>query len=270
MPVNSDQIRKNSDSLVDGGSESAYVTIANDAIIPARMGWKPHVETIAANAFTFLANVSTYTLVTNASLDSHVEKHATLWRNGIQYGEGNKVAAPPASAGQWSVEAGKLSIYGDVTTPVVDEYELKYPTETAGSGSTEGDFTRSHLLTREGTASTFELTIGGGAPSGTSNRMVLEDDTSKMYEILVSARRTDAGDESASYKFLVQLDRQTGAISTALVGTPVKYIVSEDDVACDCAVSANTTDGAVKIEFTAPAGKTYKANAYARVVTAAN
>lgn len=265
--VNSVQVRKNSDSLVDGGSESAYITIANDAITPTRMGWKTRVVGIPAASFSYAASVSTYSLPENASLDSHVEDMASVWRNGVQLDDNNRVASSPSSTGEWSIEAGTLSIYGDVTTPVVDYYEIKYPVQTAGSGATEGDFTRQYVLTREGTASTFELTIGGAAPSGTSNRVLMEDDSAKLFEVYVSAVRTDAQDEACSYIIKAQLYRGTGAATTEVVNQ-IKEIISEDDTDCDLVVSANTTDGALKIEFTAPSGKTYQANAWVREVKA--
>lgn len=95
----------------------------------------------------------------------------------------------------------------------------------------------------------------GNYASGT---MALPNDTSWAVEILVVARRTDADGETAAYKILGAIDRQTNAASTALVGTPSYTVIAEDDADWDVAISADTTNGALVITVTGEADKTIR------------
>ena len=72
------------------------------------------------------------------------------------------------------------------------------------------------------------------------------------------ARRTDADNESAGYKFEGVIDRNTNAASTALVGAVTKTVLAEDTVAWDCDVTADTTNGALSITVTGEAAKSIK------------
>lgn len=103
------------------------------------------------------------------------------------------------------------------------------------------------------------LTIGGGIPAGvvitTSNRIILEDDTSYMFEIFVSARRVGVANESAGYRFLGVIDRQVGAGTTALVGA-VSKVVFEDIAAWDADVVADAANGALQVQVTGVATQT--------------
>ena len=62
--------------------------------------------------------------------------------------------------------------------------------------------------------------------------MVLANDSTWKFKVDLVARRTDADDESAAYRFEGCIDRNANAASTRIVGSNVvKNVVAEDTVA---------------------------------------
>ena len=88
--------------------------------------------------------------------------------------------------------------------------------------------------------------------------MVLPNDSSWAFKILVVARRTDANDESAMYHFLGGIDRNASAATTATVGNVSKTVIAEDTAQWDCDVDADTTNGSLRIQVTGQAAKTIR------------
>jgi hypothetical protein len=115
-------------------------------------------------------------------------------------------------------------------------------------------------------ATVTELTLDGSAPSGASNVIAVANDSTSLFEIMIAARRTDADNESAGYKFSVVIDRNANAASTAIIGGDMKIVFAEDTTAWDAQVDANTVDGALKVSVTGQAGKTIKWIAFVREV----
>lgn len=109
-----------------------------------------------------------------------------------------------------------------------------------------------------------------GAPTemttGTSGQLVIPDNSTWTFSILIVARRTDADNESAGYKVEGVIDRNGNAASTALVGSVTKTVLAEDNAAWDVTVTADTTNGALKIEVTGEPGKTINWVAFVRTV----
>lgn len=114
------------------------------------------------------------------------------------------------------------------------------------------------VLRTSTTTDAVTVLTSDGAASGTTNQVVLPNDSTFSFSILVVARRTDVDNESAGYKFEGVIDRNTGAATTAIVGTVAKTVLAEDSTAWDCNVSADTTNGGLKIEVTGEAGKTIR------------
>jgi len=94
------------------------------------------------------------------------------------------------------------------------------------------------------------LTVNGGG----SRRLELPDDSTWAFEALITARRTDANDESAAYRIFGCIDRNTGVATTALVGSLVEDII-EDTAAWDVDINADTTNGALRVQVTGEAAK---------------
>ncbi len=130
---------------------------------------------------------------------------------------------------------------------------------SSGRFAAAGDAQYGRMVLRKHTtdATATVLTADTLTP-GSTNQVILPDDSTYAFSILVVARRTDANDESAGYKFEGVIDRNSGAATTAIVGTVAKTVLAEDTVAWDCNVSADTTNGGLKIEVTGEAGKTIR------------
>ena len=105
------------------------------------------------------------------------------------------------------------------------------------------------------TATQTELFTDG---TGGSGRITLPDDTTWFFEVSVVARRTDADDESAAYKFEGAIDRNVGAATTSLIGTAATTVIAEDSPAWDVVVDADTTNGSIRVLVTGEAGKTIR------------
>jgi hypothetical protein len=101
---------------------------------------------------------------------------------------------------------------------------------------------------------------------GSSLQMVLANDSTWHFDISVVARRTDADNESAGYRFSGVIDRNTNAASTALVGTVTATTDAEDNVGWDAAVTADTGTGALVITVTGEVSKTIRWVAFVRTV----
>jgi hypothetical protein len=117
-------------------------------------------------------------------------------------------------------------------------------------------------------ATPIEMTVDGAVASGavitTANRYILEDDTTYMFDIRLAARRTDVDNESAGYKISVLADRNAG--TTALVGSEIKTIQSEDTPAWDVAVDVDAANNSLRVTVTGEALKTIRWVAFWRIV----
>lgn len=123
----------------------------------------------------------------------------------------------------------------------------------AGFFAANGDAQRSEFVLRKSTTNGTQTEL---FLDGSSNRMTIANDTTWAFYILISARRTDANDESAAYEFKGCIDRNASAGTTAIVGTVTKTVLAEDTVAWDVDVNADATNGALRIQVTGEAAKT--------------
>lgn len=98
-------------------------------------------------------------------------------------------------------------------------------------------------------------TTDGTAPFPMST-LVMADDTTIAFDILIVARRTDADGESAAYRITGCIDRNSGAATTALVGAPTVTVLGEDTSAWDVSVAASTSGGGLQIRVAGESGKT--------------
>jgi hypothetical protein len=124
----------------------------------------------------------------------------------------------------------------------------------------------SYIARRQTTTATATVLTFDQSAAGTTNQVVLPNDSTYFFTISISARRTNADNESAAYKFEGCIDRNTNAASTALVGVPVKTILAEDTTAWDVSVTADTTNGALAITVTGEASKTIRWVAHIQTV----
>lgn len=111
-------------------------------------------------------------------------------------------------------------------------------------------------------ATPTELFIDGVA----SDRLNIASDTTWAFEILVAARRTDADNESAAWKFEGAIDNNAG--TTALVSAVAETVLANDS-AWSVAVTADNTNDALVVTVTGQASKTIQWVARVTIVEAA-
>lgn len=140
-----------------------------------------------------------------------------------------------------------------------------YGERAASSGlfAAAGDAQERSFISRKSTtnATPSELFL-----DGSSARMTIPNDTTWTFVSHITARRTDADDESAGYQLLGVIDRNANAASTALVGTVTKTVIGEDTAAWDVAATADTANGALIITVTGEAAKTIRWVASTKVI----
>jgi hypothetical protein len=103
------------------------------------------------------------------------------------------------------------------------------------------------VLTAQTTNATpTELQING------TTRALIPANATWIYSAWISARRNDAGNESAAYEIRGCIDNNSGVV--ALVGSALITIIARDDPAWAVSVSADT--GALSIRVAGESGKT--------------
>ncbi len=150
---------------------------------------------------------------------------------------------------------------GGGNSALADKYGMF--AQAMGGFASRGDAQTGVMVAR---ISTTNATPAEMFLNGSSQRMALPNDSTWAFEILLVARRTNANDESATYQFIGCIDRNTNAASTALVGTVTKNVIAEDTAAWDADVTADTTNGSLKITVTGEASKNIQWVAYIRTV----
>lgn len=97
-----------------------------------------------------------------------------------------------------------------------------------------------------------ELFLDG---TGASQRIVLPNNSLFVFEVYVGGRRTDATGGGAGYSFIGVIKKDTTAGSTTFVGTPAKSILGETNANWNAAITADTTNGSIKVTVTGENGK---------------
>jgi hypothetical protein len=138
--------------------------------------------------------------------------------------------------------------------------------QSNGDFASRGDSQQSFIALRRDTADAtpIDATIDGAAPAGTavntSNRFILEDDTSYAVKALVAARNI-ATSETRTWEITVAVKRDVGAATTALVGVQMKTNIGRTTPATntwDVNYFADAVNGALRCEVTGEAGKDIK------------
>jgi hypothetical protein len=132
-------------------------------------------------------------------------------------------------------------------------------TYASGYFSASGDAQYGKIVLRKTTTDNTPtaLTSNAGIPD-TTNQIILPNDSTYAFTILVVARRTDADNESAGYEFKGVIDRNASAATTALVGPVIKTVLAEDTIAWDCNVTAHTSNGGLSVTVTGETSKSIR------------
>jgi hypothetical protein len=169
------------------------------------------------------------------------------------------VGAENTANGQYSAVVGGLQ----ATTRGI------YGAQSHASGylTTSGDAqTRTFVLRTSTNNATPAVITADNQTAGTTNQVVLPNDSTFFFEVRIAARRTDVNGESAAYILQGCIDRNSSAANTALVGSVTKTVVAEDTAGWDVAATADTVNGALAITVTGESAKNISWVAHVRTV----
>jgi hypothetical protein len=160
------------------------------------------------------------------------------------------------ASGNYSVALGEFNLASNAGSNAIgiraSSYLRGQRSHASGYFAARGDAQASDLVARNSTtgAAAIDLDLNGG----TSNKLVLPDNTTWGFVATVAARRSDADGENAFYEFKGCIKRDGTAASTAIVGSVTKTVIAEDTAGWDVNITADTTNGAMKINCTGTTG----------------
>lgn len=129
--------------------------------------------------------------------------------------------------------------------------------QASGRFASNGDAQTGRYLLRSHTINNVptELFIDGTAGSV---RLNLPDDATWTFKVTVTAHRTDLGNGHAGYTAAGVIYRGSGAATTSLQGSVNKVVLAESNPAWDINISADNTNGSLRILVTGETGKTIR------------
>jgi len=134
-----------------------------------------------------------------------------------------------------------------------------------GSGDAQEGFYVLRAITTNNTQTELFLDGAGG-----SQRLVFANNSVATFDILIAARRTDATGGGAGYRFVGVIKKDGTAGSNTIVGAVSKTVVGETNNAWDATVTADTTNGNLRIAVTGENSKTIRWVATVRTAEVTN
>lgn len=131
-----------------------------------------------------------------------------------------------------------------------------YLTQSGGNFATAGDASTFVAVVRTTTTDATAGVVMFLDGTGGTKQLVVPNDTTWAFRIMVSARRADANDESAIYEFTGGVDRNATAATTAFTNVRNRTIIHEDSGTWNCDLTVDTTGGALRVVVTGQAAKT--------------
>lgn len=126
-----------------------------------------------------------------------------------------------------------------------------------GTFATAGDAQNLQFVLRNQTTNATATDLFLDGPSATQ-RPVLPNNSLWSFSLLIAGRRTDAVGGGAGYKFEGVIRKDASAASTTLIGAVSKSVLGETNAVWDVAVTADTTNGSLKVTVTGEAAKTIR------------
>lgn len=218
-------------------NSSAYGARAQNTVAIGLQASAPGSQSVAIGSYTLASAIDSIAL-----------------REGQAFGYGAiaigaNYAARPTASGAYSIalgadslaaQAGKIALSGGYSF---------------GSGTVQTAFFILRRATTDATATV--LTTTAAAP-GTTNQVVLPNDSTYVFRGQLVARNTGNDAESKAWEFKGAIRRGTTAATTALIGTPSIDLIASDGSAWAFTLTADTTNGGLAITVTGEAAKTIR------------
>lgn len=184
-------------------------------------------------------------------------------------GNGNTIS----TSGQYaSIAGGKLhlisagdggAILGGYSNTVSASYAIAHGRQAVASHygqsahggtrfSADGDAQASRFVVKASTTNNTQTEM----LLGDSSRLTMANDTTWTFDALITARRTDADNESAGYRIIGVIDNNANTV--ALVGSVTVTTIGEDTSAWDVTAQADNTNKALVFKVTGENAKTIR------------
>jgi hypothetical protein len=143
------------------------------------------------------------------------------------------------------------SIVGNQVSPACNN-----PLSSGATGTNQGGLL---ILGRQTTDATATVLTSNTSAAGTTNQVILPNNSAYYFRGTVVAGVTGGGNTS-SWSFEGTIKRGANAASTALVGTPVLNVIGQDSGASAwvVALTADTTNGGLAVTVTGQASTTIR------------
>jgi len=126
-----------------------------------------------------------------------------------------------------------------------------------GRFASTGDAQSGRYLVRNTTINNAPTELFINGPIG-NVRIQLPDDSTWTFRITITAHRTDVGDGHAGYTASGVIYRESGPSSTSIQGAVQKTVLAESNASWDIDISADTTNGSLRISVIGETGKTIR------------
>jgi len=176
------------------------------------------------------------------------------------YNEKSSVFTAPVAQGNNSIalgEGAETSVAATDSLAIGMQSLGRIPggvVQASGRFATNGDAQAGRYLLRtttiDGTAT--EMFING---TNGGQRLMLPDDSTWTFKITVTAHRTDLNNGHAGYTAAGVIYRSAGVATTNIQGSVQKTVLAESNPAWDINITADATNGSLKIRVTGEAGK---------------
>jgi hypothetical protein len=128
--------------------------------------------------------------------------------------------------------------------------------QASGDISTAGDAqSRTGVLRCQTTNNTQTTMTLNGSAASTTNQVILPNDCTCTFTVMIAARNVNTNDDSAGWKIEGVIDRNATAATTALVGSVIITTIGSDSSWTVDAV-ADTTNGGLSVRVTGENSKT--------------
>lgn len=191
------------------------------------------------------------------------------------YSENPSSPAPPSALGINSIALGS-GAQTDVSAPnslAIGEQSLARirggVVQANGRFGSSGDaqvgryILRTHTINSTPTEAFIDGTNG-------SVRLVLPDNSTWTFKATITGHRTDINNGHAGYTINGVIYRNSGANTTAIQGSIIKNVIAESNPAWDINITADSTNGSLKITVIGETAKTIRWVAYVETVEITN
>jgi hypothetical protein len=128
-----------------------------------------------------------------------------------------------------------------------------------------------YVLSKVTLSATTEPLATDGQALNSDNQIVLPNNSTYLFDILISAQREDVVGERAAFRFEGVAFRNTGAGTVdILIGGVSKTTVSRSSVPWDVVVESDVVRGAMSVRATGETGKTIRWVAAVKTVEVQN